>query len=347
MTLTDDSDAEHTVHGVGIEGIRLGDCIGAGKSGRVFEAWDAATGRALAVKIELQLAPDRASQLSVERRAYSALEACAAVPRMVGYHDGPADAPFPQARFLVLERAPVELAQAVMRSGSVRNSIRCAPSSHPLTWSRHCTLADSAWLLARLLGTLQELHTAGVLHRDLKPQNIVLRRRARAGIETQLIDLGLAKRYVERDAQGTWQHIPLGRQTFLGTPLYVSPHIHAGRTASRRDDVWSACIVALVCAGVPLPWLLAKSFQHIPPQATPQDNERARRRHMGALKADVAAWTADLPPSLCRVCLEAHALAFDEAPPYAAWQTALEAALPSDYVPHVFEQAVRRSAAAM
>jgi serine/threonine protein kinase len=91
------------------------------------------------------------------------------------------------------------------------------------------------WMDA-LLGTLASVHAAGWVHRDVKPQNLVLGGLTpRCVPETWLIDFGLA--------------LPVGRSRrdgddAFGTPAYVSPEVIAGAPVDERADLYSVGLVA-------------------------------------------------------------------------------------------------------
>jgi serine/threonine-protein kinase len=75
-------------------------------------------------------------------------------------------------------------------------------------------------------------HAAGVVHRDLKPQNLFLSRAAELR-RTKLVDFGIARIL---GVDGSLTHT----QSTLGTPLYMSPEqIHFPRGVDARSDVWS------------------------------------------------------------------------------------------------------------
>ena len=94
-------------------------------------------------------------------------------------------------------------------------------------------------LLLPLMRALSYAHAKGVVHRDLKPDNIFLCD-GPGGVEPKLIDFGIAKVF---DAEGRSVQKTRTAQT-LGTPLYMSPEQARGdATVDHRTDIWSLGVV--------------------------------------------------------------------------------------------------------
>jgi tRNA A-37 threonylcarbamoyl transferase component Bud32/DNA-binding NarL/FixJ family response regulator len=87
-------------------------------------------------------------------------------------------------------------------------------------------------ILVQIAKALEAVHSAGVVHRDLKPQNIMFRE----GNRLALVDFGLAK---EVDAKTTLTHAGI----VLATPLYMSPEQYQGGRQDQRSDLYSVGVI--------------------------------------------------------------------------------------------------------
>lgn len=98
-----------------------------------------------------------------------------------------------------------------------------------------------------ILNIIESIHTQYVIHRDIKPQNFMLKNN-----ELFLIDFGMATMYVDSDKI----HIPekKDRLDLIGTLRFMSLNIHNGWEPTRRDDVISACYIYMNMLFGNLPW---------------------------------------------------------------------------------------------
>lgn len=97
---------------------------------------------------------------------------------------------------------------------------------------------EQAQRLAReLLGALQAAHAAGVLHRDFKSDNVILRQTA-DGPSAVILDFGLARALGEPS-----RHSSSGHHTFVGTFSYVAPEQLEGKPHTTASDVYSFGVV--------------------------------------------------------------------------------------------------------
>ena len=95
--------------------------------------------------------------------------------------------------------------------------------------------ADAAEIGLQVLAALRAAHQAGVLHRDVKPDNVLL---ARGTGRAVLTDFGIAT--LEDDS-------PVTRTgTLIGTPAFIAPERAAGGQASRASDLWSLGVTLYV-----------------------------------------------------------------------------------------------------
>eukprot|EP01065_Artemidia_motanka_P000682 TRINITY_DN1030_c1_g3_i1.p1 TRINITY_DN1030_c1_g3~~TRINITY_DN1030_c1_g3_i1.p1 ORF type:complete len:682 (+),score=198.98 TRINITY_DN1030_c1_g3_i1:100-2145(+) len=93
------------------------------------------------------------------------------------------------------------------------------------------------WL--EVLRGLKYLHDRGILHRDLKPDNILLTESGTA----KITDFGLAK-------QGAVEGKSFVAQTYCGTPFYMGPELQAGHAYGKPNDIWAlGCIVYEMATG--------------------------------------------------------------------------------------------------
>jgi hypothetical protein len=98
-----------------------------------------------------------------------------------------------------------------------------------------------------ILNIIESIHEQYVIHRDVKPQNFMMK-----GTELFLIDFGMATMYVDSDKV----HIPEKKDKvdLIGTPRFMSINIHNGWEPTRRDDVISACYIYMYMLFGHLPW---------------------------------------------------------------------------------------------
>ncbi|KXS08902.1 kinase-like protein, partial [Gonapodya prolifera JEL478] len=101
----------------------------------------------------------------------------------------------------------------------------------------------------KIIIALYRLHALGIVHRDLKPHNIAVGETDET--EIKLFDLGLTTSFITNDEK----HIRYtDKRGLTGTLHYISPHVHFGVHATRRDDLLSLGYILVYLARGSLPW---------------------------------------------------------------------------------------------
>lgn len=95
------------------------------------------------------------------------------------------------------------------------------------SFEKNISLKERASILHKIAKGLEVAHLLGVIHRDLKPQNVLLTKET----EPKIVDFGIA--YTEEGADLTME----GR--FVGSPKYVSPEQIQGKPLDGRSDIYS------------------------------------------------------------------------------------------------------------
>ncbi len=111
-------------------------------------------------------------------------------------------------------------------------------------------------VLMQLAKALDAVHAAGVIHRDIKPQNVMFRE----GNRLALVDFGLAK---EVDGRSSITHAGL----VLATPLYMSPEQYEQARQDERSDLYSVGVILYEMLTGKLPFTAsnapALAYQHV------------------------------------------------------------------------------------
>jgi tetratricopeptide (TPR) repeat protein len=215
---------------------RLERLLGQGGMGAVYLARDLALDRPVAIKF---IAPDRAADPVARQRLLREARAAAALdhPNICVIHEV-SDEPGGRA-CIVMQYVEGETLASRLRSGPLEVRLALA-------------------IAADLASALSLAHDHHIIHRDIKPQNIVLTRDNHA----KLLDFGLALQgsAVGRDDETT-AAILTTPGALAGTPAYMSPEQAQGLVLDGRSDLFSLGCVLFECLTGRRPFTGSTSFE--------------------------------------------------------------------------------------
>lgn len=97
-------------------------------------------------------------------------------------------------------------------------------------------MSDAIDLACQLLRALHAMHEVGIVHGDVKSENILVEVRPDHGLSLKLVDLGLAKVWLDESEPQTLDSIS-------GTPDYMAPEIILGHGVSPATDIYAASVL--------------------------------------------------------------------------------------------------------
>ena len=201
--------------------------IGKGQGGVIFRASHKQLERPLAVKMQLsQSVDDEQTFLRFQREARSASRLNH--PNIITVYDfGLTPERFP---YLVMDFVEgKDLHTVLEREGAL-------------------TLARSIRICAQICSALGHAHKRGVIHRDLKPRNVMLMDAEDLIEFVKVVDFGIAKRLDERG--DSLEQVTLEGYV-LGTPAYMSPEQWQGKALDTRADIYSlGCLLFKMLTGM-------------------------------------------------------------------------------------------------
>jgi serine/threonine protein kinase len=225
---------------------RLLSLRGGGGMAKVYKATDLTLEREVAVKL---INPDLRTETEFDSRFQREAKIASQLtdPYIVVVHDfglDPALGPY-----LVME---------FLEGQSLRERLA---TSGPLP------LKAGLQLAGQLILALMHAHNKGIVHRDIKPDNIFLLNQSGVRLHIRVLDFGIARIYRRDDAGRAETLTSAG--AVLGTPRYMSPEQLAGQSVDARSDLFSAALVIHEALTGQLPYVSGKKLVELCPDATP------------------------------------------------------------------------------
>jgi serine/threonine-protein kinase len=261
-------------------GYRIERELGRGGMGVVYEAVQIRLGRTVALKV---LAPELGHDAEFQERFRREGLAQAAVehPHIIPVYEAN------EADSLLF------LAMRLVRGPTLKELIR----------SSELARERALPLLAQVADALDAAHRAGLVHRDVKPQNVLVD----SGDHAYLADFGLTKAMAESGLTRTGQ--------YLGTPHYIAPEQVSGEPVGPATDVYALAAVAYECLTGNVPFerdtnqavLFAHVYDRPPrasearpglPPAVDAALERGMAKEPGARQPSAGALVAELVAAL-------------------------------------------------
>ncbi len=224
----------------------IGELLGRGGMAEVRKGTDIRLGRTVAVK---RLRTDLASDATFQARFRREAQAAASLnhPAIVSVYDTgeelSTDGSNVSQPYIVMEYVAGRTLRDILREG------------------RKILPERAMEIVSGTLGALDYSHRAGIIHRDIKPGNVML---TPAG-DVKVMDFGIARAI--SDAQSTMTQTA----AVVGTAQYLSPEQARGETVDSRSDVYSTgCLLFELLTGRP-PFVgdspVAVAYQHVREQA--------------------------------------------------------------------------------
>ncbi len=209
-------DADALVGNVLADRYRIVKLLGQGGMGRVYEAQHVNINKRLAIKVlrsEVTAVPSTVARFRQEARSASSI----GHENIIEIED-----------FATLPDGTVYLAMEMLEGISLGDRMRQTPAP---------SLSESVEVMIPVGRGLAAAHEKGIVHRDMKPENVFLA--AKHGrVIPKILDFGIAK----VSAQEGGNHLTQTGAIF-GTPLYMSPEQAMGQPLDHRADIYSVGVI--------------------------------------------------------------------------------------------------------
>jgi serine/threonine-protein kinase len=239
------------------------DVLGRGGMGVVYRASDRVLGRTVAIKVlPAERAEDPMFVARFEREARSA--AGLNHPGIVAVYDSGRDA---DTRYIVMECVPgLSLAQLLRQR-------------------RPLAAAEAVEIATQVASALAAAHRAGIIHRDVKPGNVMVDNELRV----KVLDFGIARAIAATSLTNT--------AIVLGSAPYMAPEVTRGESADERSDIYSlGCVLyEMLTGGPPFSGDLGAAVMHQHNTASPRPLRELNSTTPAALDALVMQMLAKQP----------------------------------------------------
>ncbi len=268
--------------------------LGDGGAAVVWEAKDRQTGQSLALKLlrpELRASEEIVSRLMREAEILFALD-----------HPNIA-----RAYAAVLDRAQPYFTMELLFGEPLETIIGDRAETE-----QHFSGTEILAVFEPVCSALRYAHARGVIHRDLKPGNVMIVDAASEDPDVKVLDFGIAKLQNKGSSASTTQ----GR--IYGTFYYMSPEQVDGFSVDARSDIYALGVMLFEMLTLRRAWLLdgkgqrAKAFNTAPPGGGQNAIAKVLKRSFGEPRPDPAEYRASLSPQTRAVVAKALALDPDQ-----------------------------------
>lgn len=191
----------------------IGEEVGRGKFGVVYRAHHNVLDRPVAVKVlHQEVKPTDTAYLRFKREAETA--SALLHPNIVKIYDfGCSENGFP---FVVMDFIDGQLLSAAIKE------------------AKHLPVERAVPIFIQICAGMSEAHEKGIIHRDLRPDNVFLVEKAGQKDFVQIVDFGIAKKLKDEYSRKL-----TAEGEVLGTPAFMSPEQIMGKDLDARSDIYS------------------------------------------------------------------------------------------------------------